>query len=212
MKRTRVLLADDHAVVIEGLRRILNRRKFEIVGVVADGRALVQSAAELKPDIVITDVAMPLLNGIEAARQIHEQNPDTRIIFLTMHPEVIYARQAIRAGACAYVLKSSAGNELLTAINEALGGRGYVTKSIARAVNDSLEGRHNDTSPVDGLTRRQREVLRLLAEGKQAKEIAATLKLSPKTVEFHKYRLMEALGVGTMAELVRYAVKIGIVE
>jgi DNA-binding NarL/FixJ family response regulator len=211
MKRTRILLADDHAVVLEGLRRILHRREFEIVGAVGDGRAVVKGAAELKPDIIITDVAMPLLNGIEAARQIHEQNPDCKIIFLTMHPEVIYAEQALKAGARGYVLKSSAGDELIRAINEALGGRVYVTKSIARAVADALQGRHGNRSPVDLLTRRQREVLQLLAEGRQAKEIAATLNISPKTVEFHKYRLMEALGVGTVAELARYAAKTGIV-
>jgi len=212
MKRLRILLADDHAVVLEGLRRILDRPRFEIVGAVADGRALVQAATALQPDVIITDVVMPLLNGIEAARQIVKQNQKSKIIFLTMHPEVIYARQALAAGGCGYVLKSSAGEELITAIDDALHGRVYVTKSIAQAVKRALEARTmSGRSAIDGLTRRQREVLQLLAEGRQAKEIAVTLNLSPKTVEFHKYRIMETLGVHTVAELARHAAKHGIV-
>lgn len=204
-----ILLADDHAVVLEGLRRILDRPKFKIVGAVTDGRALVQAAADLHPDIIITDVAMPLLNGIEAARQILQQNPQARVIFLTMHPEVIYARQALAAGGCGYVLKSSAGEELLSAIDAAVHGRVYIAQAIKQALEAPvISGR----SVIDGLTFRQREVLQLLAEGRQAKEIAATLKLSPKTVEFHKYRIMETLGVRTVAELARYAAKHGIVE
>jgi DNA-binding NarL/FixJ family response regulator len=209
MKRITILLADDHAIVIEGLRRILARKQFKIVGAVSDGHALVKAAHELKPDITITDIAMPLLNGIEAARQIRGHNPQAKIIFLTMHPEVIYARQALSAGGSGYVLKTSAGDELVTAINEALAGRVYVTESIARAVD---AGAASGASRLDNMTRRQREVLQLLAEGRQAKEIAATLNLSPKTVEFHKYRLMDVLGVRTIAELARYAAKNGLVE
>lgn len=208
MKRLRILLADDHAVVIEGLRRILERRDFEVVGAVADGRALVEAAAALQPEITVTDIAMPLLNGIEAARQIRQHNPQAKIIFLTMHPEVIYARQALAAGGCGYVLKSSAGDELITAIDEAARGRVYITESIAQ----ETACRPSGASPLEGLTRRQREVLQLLAEGRQAKEIAATLNVSPKTVEFHKYRLMDVLGVHTTAELARYAAKNGMVE
>jgi DNA-binding NarL/FixJ family response regulator len=212
MKRIRILLADDHAVVIEGLRRILDRREFEIVGAVGDGHALVRAAVELQPDVIITDVAMPLLNGIEAARQIGQRNLKSKIIFLTMHPEVIYARQALAAGGCGYVLKSSAGEELISAINDALKGSVYVAKSIAQAVKLALEARPmSSTSAIDGLTRRQREVLQLLAEGRQAKEIAVTLNLSPKTVEFHKYRIMETLGVRSVTELARYAARHGIV-
>jgi DNA-binding NarL/FixJ family response regulator len=212
MKTLRLLLADDHAIVLEGLRRILDGPRFEIVGAVTDGRALLQAAAELHPDVIITDVAMPLLNGIEAVRQIVRQNQKSKIIFLTMHPEVIYASQALAAGGCGYVLKSSAGEELITAINEALDGRVYVAKSIAQAVKRAVETRSiSCRSAVDGLTRRQREVLQLLAEGRQAKEIAVTLNLSPKTVEFHKYRIMETLGVHTVAELARHAAKHGIV-
>ncbi len=209
MKRLRILLADDHAVVIEGLRRILERRDFEIVGAVADGHALVEAVGALQPDITVTDIAMPLLNGIEAARQIRQENPQAKIIFLTMHPEVIYARQALAAGGCGYVLKSSAGDELITAIDEAVQGRVFITGSIAQEVASRPTA---STSPLEGLTRRQREVLQLLAEGRQAKEIAATLNVSPKTVEFHKYRLMDVLGVHTTAELARYAAKNGLVE
>ncbi|HLI63367.1 MAG TPA: response regulator transcription factor [Terriglobales bacterium] len=209
MKRISILLADDHAVVIEGLRRILDQRGFRIVGAVTDGRALMQAAAELQPDVIITDVAMPLLNGIEAVRQIRQQNPASKVLFFTMHPEVIYARQALAAGACGYVLKSSAGEELIVAINEALNGRVHVDESIARALQAQPLSSAN---PIEGLTRRQREVLQLLAEGRQAKEIAATLNVSPKTVEFHKYRIMDMLGVHTVAELARYAAKHGLVE
>lgn len=212
MKRIAILLADDHAVVIEGLHRILDRPPFEIVGTVTDGRALLKAAEQLSPDIIIADIAMPMVNGIEAARQIRKQNLTSKIIFLTMHTEPIYAVEALHAGASAYVLKSSAGAELLTAIQEVLDGRVYVAKSIAESVKRALEAR-----PVGGrtvterLTTRQRQVLQLLAEGRQAKEIAVLLNVSPKTVEFHKYRIMDMLGVRTVAELARYAVKHGIV-
>jgi len=212
VKRIAILLADDHAVVIEGLHRILDRPQFEIVGAVTDGRALLQAAEQLSPDIIIADIAMPMLNGIEAARQIRKQKLTSKIIFLTMHSEPIYAVEALHAGASGYVLKSSAGAELLTAIREVLDGRVYVAKSIAESVKRALEAR-----PVGGrtvperLTTRQRQVLQLLAEGRQAKEIAVVLNVSPKTVEFHKYRIMDMLGVRTVAELARYAVKHGIV-
>lgn len=213
MKGTRILLADDHAVVIEGLRRILELPEFEIVGAVSDGHALVKSAAVLQPDIIIADVAMPLLNGIEAAGQIRQQSPESKIIFLTMHPEEPFVRQALAAGGCGYVLKSSAGDELITAINEVLDGRVYVTESITEALKQSPRvGPKADRSPIDELTDRQREVLQLLAYGLQGKEIAATLNVSPKTVEFHKYRLMDVLGIRTIAQLARYAAKNGIVE
>ena len=212
MKRSTILLADDHAVVIEGLRRILDRRDFKVVGVVADGRALLQAAARLKPDLIVTDIAMPLLNGIDAAREILAHNRKTKIIFLTMHPEVAYASAALAAGASGYVLKSAAGEELVGAIREVLKGRTYISETIAESVARAREIRPTkERSAIDGLTGRQREVLQLLAEGRQAKEIAALLKLSPKTVEFHKYRIMDILGVRTVADLARYAVKHGIV-
>jgi DNA-binding NarL/FixJ family response regulator len=213
MKRSRVLIADDHAVVLEGLHRILDRPEFAVVGVVNDGRALVQAVAECEPELIITDVAMPLLNGIDAAREIHKRNPKLKIIFLTMHPEASYATAALAAGASGYVLKSTAGEELIKAIRRVLKGHTYVSKSIEKAVEHTRIIRPtNNRSAIDLLSHRQREVLQMLAEGKQAKEIAALLNLSPKTVEFHKYRIMELLGLRTVAELTRHALKHGMVE
>ncbi len=212
MKRSTVLIADDHAVVVEGLRRILDRPEFEVVGIARDGRALLQAATQLQPDVIIADVAMPLLNGIDAVREIHKQNRKLKIIFLTMHPETAYATAALAAGASGYVLKSAAGEELINAIHGVLDGRTYVSKSIAKSVERAREIRSmKNRGPIDLLTHRQREVLQLLAEGKQVKEIAALLNLSPKTVEFHKYRIMDLLGVHTVAGLARHAQKCGIV-
>ena len=212
MKPWRVLLADDHDIVIEGLRRVLNHPDIEIVGAVNDGRSLVCAAEEIHPDIIVTDVTMPLLNGIDAARQIRESDPDVKIIFLTMHPDVTFATEALAAGGSGYVLKNSAGDELLTAIREAIRGRVYVTKAIAEAVRHGLSSRSNSwRSPLDKLTSRQREVLQLLAEGLQVKEIAVKLNVSPRTVEYHKYRLMDELGLRTAAEIARYAARHGIV-
>lgn len=213
MKRATVLLADDHAVVIEGLRRILDRPEFEVVGVAPDGRALVDAAALSQPDVIVTDVAMPLLNGIDAVREIRRQNLKTKIIFLTMHSELAFATAAIAAGASGYVLKSAAGEELISAIQNALKGRTYISKAIARPMRDAAEiAPAKDWRPADGLTHRQREVLQLLAEGRQAKEIAAILSIATKTAEFHKYQVMKILGIRTVAELTRYALRHGIVE
>lgn len=212
MKRTTILLADDHTVVIEGLRRMLDRPQFEVVGVVSDGRALFEEASRLRPDVIITDVAMPLLNGIDAARQILAHDPESKILFFTMHPEVAYANAALAAGASGYVLKSAAGDELIKAIQDALNGRRYISAAIAEAVRRAREvSPARDRGAIDGLTPRQREVLQLLAEGRQVKEIAAVLNVSPKTIEFHKYRIMDALGAHTVADLTRYAIKHGIV-
>ncbi len=212
MKPTRILLADDHAVVIEGLRRILDRPEFEVVGTVADGQALVREADRLRPDVIVTDITMPLLNGIDAARQILARGGAPKIIFLTMHPEVAYASAAIASGACAYVVKSAAGQELVDAIQHALSGRVYMSPAVEKALGLAKETPLRKTrGAVDGLTDRQREVLQLLAQGLQVKEIAAKLNVSPRTVEFHKYRIMELLGVRTVAELTRYAVTHGIV-
>ncbi len=212
MKRWRLLLADDHDIVIEGLRRILDQPDFEIVGVVNDGRSLLRAAEEIQPDIIITDVTIPLLNGIDAARQIRKTNPNVKIIFLTMHQDVTFATEALAAGDSGYVLKNSAGEELITAIREALKGHIYVTKSIAEVVKHGLSSRSNTwRSPLDKLTSRQREVLQLLAEGLQVKEIAVKLNVSPRTVEFHKYRIMDELGLRTAAEIARYAARCGIV-
>jgi DNA-binding NarL/FixJ family response regulator len=212
MKRWRLLLADDHAIVIEGLRRVLDHPDLEIVEVVNDGRALVRAAERTQPDMIVADITMPLLNGIEAARQIRKSNPGVKIIFLTMRQDVAFATEALAAGGSAYVLKNSAGDELLTAIREVAQGRVYVTKSIAEPVKQRLSGRSLTwRSPLDQLTSRQREVLQLLAEGLQVKEIAAKLHVSPRTVEFHKYRIMDELGLRTVAELATYAARHGIV-
>jgi DNA-binding NarL/FixJ family response regulator len=211
-KRATILLADDHAVVAEGLRRILDRAEFKVVGVVNDGRALVQAAEILHPDLIVTDFAMPLLNGIDAARKVLAQKHKPKIIFLTMHPEVVYATSALDAGASGYVVKSAAGEELIDAIRAALKGRTYISKSIAESVERARQVRPTRRrGKIDGLTHRQREVLQLLAEGKQAKEVAALLGVSPKTVEFHKYRIMDTVGARTVADLARYAVRHGIV-
>lgn len=212
MKRLRLLLADDHSIVVEGLRRVLDQPDLEIVGVVSDGRSLLRAATETQPDIIVTDITMPLLNGIDAARQVREHNPDVKIIFLTMHPDVAFATEALAAGGCGYVLKNAAGDELLTAIREAAQGRVYVSQSIAKTVKQGLSSRSNSyRSPLDKLTSRQREVLQLIAEGLQVKAIAARLDVSPRTVEFHKYRIMDELGLRTAAELGRYAARHGIV-
>ncbi len=213
MMPLRVLLADDHDIVIEGLRRVLNDPDIEIVGAVNDGRSLLRAIEALRPDIVVTDVTMPQLNGIEAARQIRERDPVAKIVFLTMHPDVSFATEALAAGGSGYILKNSAGDELLTAIRAAAEGRTYVSKSIAEAVMHALSSRSSTwRSPLDKLTSRQREVLQLLAEGIPVKEIAARLHVSPRTVEFHKYRVMDELGLRTTAELSRYAARHGIVQ
>jgi DNA-binding NarL/FixJ family response regulator len=215
MKRWRLLLADDHDIVIEGLRRILDCPDFEIAGIVNDGRSLLCAARVIQPDIIIADITMPLLNGIEAARRIRKNNKGVRIIFLTMHPDVTFATEALAAGASGYVLKNSAGDELVPAIREVLKGRIYATKSIAQAVKHAASQASTRSqswrSPLDMLTSRQREVLQLLAEGFLIKEIAFRLQISPRTVEFHKYRIMDTLGLRTAAELARYAVRHGIV-
>jgi DNA-binding NarL/FixJ family response regulator len=210
--KPRLLIADDHKIFAEGLKRLLNA-DFDIVGVVADGRDLVAAAEKLRPDVMVVDISMPMLNGIEAVRQIKKVHPEIKVVFLTMHPDVAYAASAFKAGASGYVLKHSAPDELVTAIREGLKGRTYVTPLIAGKLLHSYEsGSHSEVDKVLSLSSRQREVLQLLAEGRSAKEIAAILNISSKTVEYHKYRMMEDLGIKTAAELVRYAVKQGIAE
>jgi DNA-binding NarL/FixJ family response regulator len=205
----RVLLADDHAIVLEGLRRVLEPH-FNIVGEVGDGHALVAAAARLRPDIIVADISMPLLNGIEAVRQIRKIDRKAKIVFLTMHPEVTYVSEALRAGGSAYVLKSSAGAELLEAIREALSGRMYVSPAIDKEAVRAQTTRASRWDHLQSeLTPRQREVLQLLAEGRSLKEVAAVLNISIKTAEFHKYRIMKQLGIHSNAELTKYAVRLG---
>ena len=210
MKRPRVLLADDHKIVTEGLRSLLEP-EFELVGVVEDGRAMVAVTKRLNPDVVVVDISMPLLNGIEAVRQLKKDGMRVKVIFLTMHPDVTYAIRAFEAGASGFVLKHSASSELLTAVREVLKGRTYVTPMIAEELMVAYKGasqRRQRAAPR--LTPRQREVLQLVAEGLSAKEIASLLNISARTVEFHKYRMMEDLNLRTNAELIQYAIKEGI--
>ena len=212
MTRARILMADDHLVVLQGLRRILDRPEFEVAGAVQDGRALVEAVATLKPDVIIADISMPLLNGVEALRQIRKQNSRVKVIFLSMHSEAIYAVEAMKAGASGYLMKSADDRELLTVINSVLAGGTYVTPSLAGPVLNRLRSqRQSPHEMVAALTDRQREILQLLAEGKQAKEIAALLNISRRTVEFHKYRIMETLGIRTVAGLAAYAATHGII-
>jgi DNA-binding NarL/FixJ family response regulator len=212
MGRARVLLADDHRIVAEGLRALLEP-EFELVGIVEDGRAMLDSAEKLRPDVVVVDVSMPLLNGIEAVRQLKKKNKDIAVVFLTMHVDVTYAASAFEAGASGYVLKHSAPSELITAISSALKGRTYITPLLAGELLQFHKQKPQDQGDKgDKLTMRQREVLQLLAEGRSVKEIAGILEISSRTVEFHKYSMMEVLGLKTSAELVRFAVKHGIVD
>jgi DNA-binding NarL/FixJ family response regulator len=210
MKRARILLADDHRILAEGLRRLLEP-EFELVGIVEDGRALLIAAEKLLPDVIIADISMPLLNGIEAVRQIKKFHREIKIVFLTMHPDVTYAASAFEAGASGYVLKHSAPSELIAAIASVLAGQQYVTPLIAGELMEFYRGGgHNQRVTLDRLSPRQREVLNLLVEGRSAKEIAAILEISSRTVEFHKYKIMEEVGVKTAAELIRFAVTHGI--
>lgn len=211
MIRPRVLLADDHRVVAEGLKRLLDD-DFELVGIVEDGRALVASAKKLQPDVIVADISMPHLNGIDAMAQLKKDNARIKVVFLTMHQEPAYARRALEAGAAGFVLKHSAPAELVMAIHAALKGQTFITPALAGDVLRQAQHQARDTN--DGaqlLTPRQREILQLLAEGRSAKEIAAMLAISARTVEFHKYQMMEAHGLHSNAELIHFAIKHGIV-
>ena len=209
MTKPRVLLADDHALLIGAYEKLL-AGECDVVGHAQDGRALVAAAETSKPDIVILDISMPLLNGIEAGRQIKRRAPDCKLVFVTMNEDPGLAAEAFRAGASAYLLKSSAWAELVTAIREVMRGRSYVTPLVTGDLVGSLM-KHDQHKTPDELTSRQREVLQLLAEGHSMKEVAKLLNLTPRTVAFHKYRMMEQLRVRTSAELVKFAVREGVV-
>jgi DNA-binding NarL/FixJ family response regulator len=212
MSRPRVLIADDHRILAEGVRGLLEP-EFEVVGVVADGRELVAAAKTLRPDVIVADVTMPALNGIEAARQLRDAGVTAKVVFLTMHRDVAYARQAFEAGAAGFVLKHSVSSELVTAIREALRGQTYVTPLIAGELLGAHGcGKSGAYDSLSRLTSRQREVLQLIAEGRSAKEIAAALKISTRTAEVHKARILEALGLRSTAELVQFAIRNGIIS
>jgi len=211
-RRPRVLLADDHVMVAEALKSLL-APEFDLVGVVEDGRALVEAAGKLRPDVIVADVTMPNLNGIDALVRLRQGGDRVPVVFLTMHRDATFARRALDAGASGFVLKHSAPAELVTAIRAALEGRTYLTPQLAGEVLSGMkQGPERAADPVASLTPRQREVLQLLAEGCSAKEIAAKLAISARTVEFHKYQMMETLGLHTNAELIHFAIKHGLVE
>ena len=206
MKRPRILLADDHTMLLEAFKALLEP-EFEIVGTVTDGRALLAEFSRLNPDVVLMDISMPLLNGLDAGRQLKLRQRSVKLIYVTMNPDPDLASEALRLGASGYVLKSSAASELTQAIREALRGRSYITPLIARDVVGSLIERREGPE----LTPRQREVLQLLAEGRSMKEVGNILNVAPRTVAFHKYKMMEQLKLKTSAELVQFAVKQGVV-
>lgn len=209
--RPRVLLADDHRLVAEGLKSLLSP-DFELLDVVEDGRALVAAAKKLRPDVIVADITMPHLNGIDALAQLKRDNPGVKVVFLTMHLDVTYARRALEAGALGFVLKHSAPAELVTAIRAALKHQTYITPALAGKVFQAIRQEPQSAAdPATKLTPRQREILQLVAEGRSAKEIADTLAISARTVEFHKYQMMEALGLHHSAELIHFAIKHGIV-
>jgi len=205
MTAPRVLLADDHELVLGAFDKML-AGECEVVGRVNDGRSLVGAAERLKPDVVVLDIGMPVLNGLEAGRQIKQMLPGVKLVFLTMHEDADVAAEAFRAGASAYLLKRSAPSELLTAIREVVQGRSYVTPLVTEGLMESLQ-KPDDGAPSQELTPRQREILQLLAEGRSMKEVAAELNITARTVAFHKYRMMEQLKITSTAELIQYAVK-----
>lgn len=205
--RARILIADDHTLIADLCRKLLET-EFEVVATVSNGRAVVRTAGELKPDVIVLDIAMPILNGLDAARQIKEILPAAKLIFLTMNADIRLAAEAFRCGASGYLLKTCAASELVMAVRETLRGMQYVARAFRKDEVNYL--RRTETVLVqeeDRLTERQREVLQLLAEGRQMKEISSTLNMSTRTVAFHKYRIMEALGATNNAELVRHAIR-----
>jgi len=209
--RPRVLLADDHRLVAEGVKSLLTP-EFELLDVVEDGRALVAAAKKLRPDVIVADVTMPHLNGLDALALLKRDNPAVKVVFLTMHKDVTYARRALDLGASGFVLKHSAPAELIGAIRSALAGQTYLTPALAGDVLQAIKRDPEQAgNPAARLTPRQREILQLLAEGHSAKAIGAALDISPRTVEFHKYQMMETLGLHATAELVHFAIKHGIV-
>jgi len=211
MKKLRVLLVDDHVMVLEGFKRLIEDQ-CEVVGMVEDGRTLLEVAPKLKPDIITMDISMPWLNGLDAARRLKKEMPDVKIIFLTMHADVAYVREAFAAGASGFLMKRSAGTELLQAIQAVSNGQYYITSLITKdLVRSILEGASNVSPQRDVLTPRQREVLQLVAEGRAVKEIATILNVSAKTVEYHKGQIMEQLNLHTTAELTKYAIAHGLI-
>jgi two-component system response regulator NreC len=211
MKRIRILLADDHAVVRQGFKMILAEQPdMEIVGEAGNGRDALALAESLKPDIVVMDVAMPELNGIEATRRMGESVPHARVVALSMHKDSVYVREILRAGARGYLLKDSVAGDLVSAVRAVARGEGYISPQVSNAVLDDY--RRHVTNPIDTLTSREREVLQMLAEGKTNKEIAVILNLSVYTVDAHRGRIMEKLNLHSINEMVRFAVRNGLID
>jgi two-component system, NarL family, response regulator NreC len=204
-RRTTVLVADDHAIVMEGLVSLLKEHDFDVVGAVRDGEQLIEAARRLKPDVIVTDLSMPGLTGLDVLVKLKAERIDSKVVVLTMYSDAGRATTALKAGASAFLLKESAGEELVKAIHEALQGRVYLTPAVTRAVIERMA--ESGGEPAPHLTPRQLDVLRLIVKGQRMKEIAASLDLSTRTVETHKYEMMHALGVKSTAELVRYALE-----
>jgi DNA-binding NarL/FixJ family response regulator len=211
MGRIRILLADDHTLFCNLLRELLEP-EYEVVGSVSDGRELLKAATSLRPDVVLADIGMPSLNGLDAGRRLKQANPHVKLIYLTMNNNVEYAREALQAGASAFVLKNALSSELLKAIRDALRGVSYVAPEIKRAMNEIFIRDPKAVERPQHLTDRQREVLQMLAEGRSLREIAIQLQISYRTVRFHKGRIMEELGISKNAELVKYAMKHGMIS
>jgi DNA-binding NarL/FixJ family response regulator len=209
--RPRVLLADDHTMLLEAFRRLLEP-KCEIVGTAGDGRTLLELAVDTKPDVIVLDIAMPRLNGMDACAQLRRRMPSVRLVFLTVNEDPDIAAEAIRLGASGYLLKNSASTELFTAIEHALAGKTYVTPLVTKGVPLGVFLRRARQPATEKLTMRQREVLQLLAEGRAMKEVADLLQISVRTVAFHKYTIMEQLDMKTSAELVQYALEHGLLK
>jgi DNA-binding NarL/FixJ family response regulator len=206
MTLPRIMLADDHTILVGAFRKLLEPH-YEIVGTVSDGRALLETAPQLNPDVIVADIGMPLMNGLEAGLRLKELMPTMKLLFLTMNEDPDLAVEAMRCGASGYLLKSSAVEEMLFAIQLALKGKTYVTPQIRRGMQKSFVKNPRVKKQSKILTPRQREVVQLLAEGKSMKEVAGVLKVTARTVAFHKYRVMDVLNIGTTAELIQYAIK-----
>jgi DNA-binding NarL/FixJ family response regulator len=205
MRRYTVLVADDHAIVKEGLVTLLKEHDFQVVGAVGNGHELIEAGKRLRPDLIVTDLSMPGLSGLDVLTRLRAEHIDSKVIVLTMHNDPDLATRAIRAGASAFLLKNSAGEELLDAIHQAVEGRMYLTPTLTREVIERMAVSPGQSEPE--LTSRQRDVLRLILEGRRMKEIATALQLSARTVETHKYQMMQTLGVSSTAELIKYAIE-----
>jgi|HubBroStandDraft_3_1064219.scaffolds.fasta_scaffold88138_2 DNA-binding NarL/FixJ family response regulator len=210
MRLPRVLLADDHEILADGLKSVLEPQ-YEVVGIALDGRALLEAAAKLQPDIIVLDIAMPVLNGLDAARQVKQSMPKVKLIFLTVNKDPYIVKEAFRAGASAFLLKQSAALELTEAIRQVLKGGTYVTPRISEGLSNISLRPPKDREHAPEPTPRQREVIQLLAEGRSMKQVADALQITPRTVAEHKYKVMELLQLKSNSDLVQYAIKHGII-